>query len=49
MVWRMVVTTQALELKLPPPLLPGCSAAHHSALFDFDIKLNKNPAQKLNS
>ena len=38
------LTTQALDVQLKIKL-----AFPNSAQFDFDIKLNKNQAQKLNS
>ena len=42
-VWRMVVTTQALELKLPPPLLPGCRLPTTPRCLILTLSWTKTP------
>ena len=41
-VWRMVVTTQALELKLPPPL-PGCRLPTTPRCLILTLSWTKTP------
>ena len=42
-VWRMAVTTQALELKLPPPLLPGCRLPTTPRCLILTLSWTKTP------